>query len=196
MPHLTVNQIEEILSGFEPRHTPFTNFVRSVDKGITLVTTIAFDGKILAADRQCSCDYKMSMTKIFHWKENKTHFMFAGAGAVQSVLQLQDWLQNNKIQEYHESLDEDMFAEGILVTVVNSKLTQVALYNTKSCFPVIIEDGTFSIGSGSAFAKTAMHLGKNAVDAIRIASQFDSDTGMGINSISIDSMKVESHVLH
>lgn len=52
-------------------------------------------------------------------------------------------------------------------------------------YPVEIEDKFFASGSGRDFAMAAMHLGLNAVEAVKVACLFDVNCGNGIDQLEI-----------
>jgi ATP-dependent protease HslVU (ClpYQ) peptidase subunit len=48
-----------------------------------------------------------------------------------------------------------------------------------------VEDKFMAIGSGMQYALAAMHSGKTPLEAVKIASKFDTMTGMGFNEIKL-----------
>ncbi|OBR52335.1 hypothetical protein A6456_10570 [Paraburkholderia tropica] len=54
-----------------------------------------------------------------------------------------------------------------------------------SAYPFQMEDPFHAIGSGRDFAMAAMWLGKTAVQAVHVASQFCSGCGMGIDALEL-----------
>ena len=52
-----------------------------------------------------------------------------------------------------------------------------------------IDEPFFAIGSGMTFAMAAMKCGKDPYEAIKVASQYDANTGKGFNKLSMKESK-------
>lgn len=125
------------------------------------MTTIAWDGKTLAADTQGL--FKRNVKKLFaiHGKGR-----FAGAGEYQDVLLAREWLINSG-----EKPKLDTF-EGIFIDDYESKVYR---FETKLVFTKV--EGCHALGTGRDFAMAAMMCGKTAKESVQIASSLDPDTG-------------------
>lgn len=140
------------------------------------MTTIAWDGKTLAADRRVTTEYGQISTicKIFKTDD----FIFAGAGELSDMLELSDWLlHDGKKPTFRADGTHGMFislADGKVNLVVGKK-------------PRIIEmiDNTCALGTGAGYAVGAMATGANAEKAVKIASLFDCFTGDQVDTVTV-----------
>lgn len=136
------------------------------------MTVIAWDGKVLAADKRASnAGLIRTATKIYRVNDSFVAF----DGDLDQGLLMLEWVRNGCIpDEYPESQsNEDRWANVIVAD--KGGLRQ---YQRTHC-PIAIEDKIFASGSGRDFALAAMHCGKTAVEAVEIASVFQSDCGNG-----------------
>jgi hypothetical protein len=131
------------------------------------VSTICWDGKTLAADRQCSADFKTRAKKIFRLSRGR---LFGAAGVFEQVLAVRDWLEEGG--DKPEGLNE---FSGILIDSGRAYRLEGKLIRDR------ILECCHAVGSGSPFAITAMHLGKSAREAVLIAARFDPRTGGGVD---------------
>ena len=145
------------------------------------MTTIAWDGETLAADRRA--DYgnmKLDATKIF-WLEGATRpaniehaVLFAWSGMYQAGLAVKAWLE---MKADKPSLTSDD-GSGMIVTQHREVFR---LENRLVPIPVV--EKFYAMGSGRDFAMAAMALNQTAVQAVVLASKFDAYTGPLIHSI-------------
>ena len=135
------------------------------------MSTVAYDGKSLAADKQCCATYKTRARKVFRLADGR---LFGGAGVFEQVLAVRAWL--NEGGEKPERLDD--FA-GILVD-----LNGTAYRLEERLIRDRILERCHAVGSGAPFAITAMALGKTAREAVRIAAGFDPRTGGGVDVLT------------
>lgn len=85
-------------------------------------------------------------------------------------------LDNNPITDAYE----DYVPEGhCLIALANR------IYTVGSDFAVSMHLEHASIGSGSMFATTAMHLGKSAKQAVEIATELDLYTGGNVKEMTV-----------
>ena len=142
------------------------------------MTTIAWDGNTLAADKRAVNGTSHStVTKIRKIKGE----LCGGGGQFSSVLEMFEWInKGKKPEEFPKSqLDDDKWAPILVITKTNKILKY-----EQSPIPIEYEDGMQAIGSGRDYALAAMHLGKNAKEAIEVASKFDPHTGNGVDTLS------------
>lgn len=140
------------------------------------MTTIAWDGQILAADT-------LGTGGAFNRKVEKVHCLkdgsyFAGAGDAQDILLAVEWLNNPK--KAKPDL-EDNFV-GILVECGICYRLECKLIKMP------VKEKHHSVGSGASFAITAMYLGQGAIEAVQTASVFDDATSFDttyVNAIKI-----------
>jgi len=129
------------------------------------MTTIAWDGKTLAADSQMTSDYieTVSLNKILI---NKDHTI----GGVGSCSDIKRFSQDISMQIGKE-------CEALVI----SNKTGKCQYHCDSGSPLDMNFIT-AIGSGAKFAMGAMLAGADAKQAVKIASKLDPYTGGRIRS--------------
>lgn len=136
------------------------------------MTTIAWDGVSLAADRQVSCGSGVwrNMCKIRQVKGG--HIACAGTHSQGS--QLVQWIEDGMPKDA-PSLDD---CEAIMVN--GSEITWF-----DGTAQTVIEPGEkLAIGSGWQYAIAAMDHGKNAHDAVAYAATRDNGTGGGVDNVT------------
>lgn len=127
------------------------------------MTTIAWDGKILAGDTKITGNtFFRAGTKVFKISENT---YFGGSGDREDCLSVAEWLKGNIKEE--PKLDPS-FA-GILVE-------DGIAYRIESNLRKDKLNTYHAVGSGSQGAMVAMYLGCDAIKAIRVMSEIDNYT--------------------
>jgi len=137
------------------------------------MTTIAWDGQILAADTLGTGSAFNRRIEKIHCLKNGVYF--AGAGDSQDILIAADWLNNSKKDK--PDLNDNFV--GILIDCgvcyrVESKLVKMP-----------VKEKHHSVGSGACYAITAMYLGQGAIEAVQTASIFDESTGFDTTYINV-----------
>ncbi|KAF1711074.1 hypothetical protein CSC70_03875 [Pseudoxanthomonas kalamensis DSM 18571] len=134
------------------------------------MTTIVWDGKTLAADRQMA-GY-MTTCKIFPIPNG----YLAGAGTMHQLIEVAAWMQEGKDKP---ALPESEDSEFIVIRGDEAFwLTWPYLREVRIREPFAV------IGSGAQFAIGALAMGSDAKTAVKIAAQFDPETGGGIDSVT------------
>jgi hypothetical protein len=129
------------------------------------MTTIAWDGKTLAADtRATSSGMPYRAVKLFALPDGS---LFAGSGDYGQVCAVKEWLEHMITQ----MPKTDDFA-GLFVTP-----TGEAFRLEETLIRLPIHERFHAIGSGRDFAMAAMHCGRSAREAVEIASLYDVFTG-------------------
>lgn len=144
------------------------------------MTTIAYDGKTLAADKRVVYNGYLSgcTTKI---RRIGRTTVLACAGDLLSesraykFFSLQNWNKRDPI----EFKSPDYEFEGFLF------LKKKAFVLFGSTVPIPLEEPKFAVGSGADFARSAMELGKTAIEAVRFAARFDINTSEETEAIEI-----------
>ena len=130
------------------------------------MTTIAWDGKTLAADSQCTGDW------LEQYPVNKIHKVddcyLAGAG--------------NSVDLIAYINGEEIKGDEIEVLRVTKKGKVTYHKNGNGHLDV---KGKTAIGSGAGFAMGAMLAGATATETVKIASKLDPYTGGKIKSVKI-----------
>lgn len=142
------------------------------------MTTIAWDGKNLAADTLVGLDgsvyeYK---TKIEVVKTAFETYQFASCGQSQDAYIFIEWLKSG-MKDNRPHVSEGFCA----ILIINHK--QVYQVEHKLFLEHIA--GKTAIGSGWMWAKAALDLGKNAIEAVEYAITKDLYSGGEVHSISV-----------
>lgn len=146
------------------------------------MTTVAFDGKILACDRQCTEDtVKTDMDKLIKFNDD-VYFSFAGA--VCDIEKIRKFIALNKPKNLEPLSDE---TEALILNIKTGQC-----FHLDSDYQTIPIKKFTAIGSGKLGALVAMELGKTAIEAVEYASKFDLYSGKGVDSIEIKTPKKKS----
>lgn len=128
------------------------------------MTTIAWDGKTLAADSLGDkCGWKIPSQKIIRLRDGR---LYGTAGAFGQCLAVADWL-NHRDGGAPEAED----AGGIIIGLDGHA------YAVERHATLIRLPKTAAAGSGRDFALAAMRCGKTAAEAVKIAIEFDVYSG-------------------
>jgi hypothetical protein len=138
------------------------------------MTTIAFDGKTLAADRHVSADgARFRFMRKIH---DVPGGFIAGCGDVGQVYKFIKW----HLSGYKGDVP-DLSNFGALVVIRGN----VSMWDGDAEMP--IEPGQpLAIGSGTNWALAAMDFGKTAVEAVEYAATRCNGTGGGVDSVTIN----------
>lgn len=141
------------------------------------MTVIAFDGRILAADRMIVDGYaKQSGTKIHRVNGE----LFGYSGCMSTGMARMEWVRAGMDPATYPKVPEDEFGRLLRIAADG----QIMLY-TVNGFPMRYESRFYAIGSGSDFALAAMFLGHSAERAVYVASELSSECGMGIDTLEL-----------
>ncbi len=154
------------------------------------MTTIAFDGQMIAADTLTTDNWGMRdfCSKLLMGKD----FVAGGAGNRHLIMK---WWKSVKhmgfdelIQHGYPDYDEAKNCPSILIA---HKVPHSGVFTRDGDRFEVCSREFHAIGSGQDYALAAMHLGKNAHEAVVVASQFDNNTGT-----QIDTLQVVSYEYH
>ncbi len=144
------------------------------------MTTVAWDGKTLAADSQVTFGNLVgSCTKVVKLSDGR---LLASTGMAEDHYQVKHWLDTGGLRATRNEdpkqpmLDKDY--SGILIDADGAWVIQANLIR----WPVPRKQ--WAIGSGRDFAVAAMHLGKTAAEAVAIACEFDVNTSLPVAEVS------------
>lgn len=151
------------------------------------MTTIAYRDGILAADSRLTVDHGSGARKHFCKKlfrktitEGKKKFdvIIATAGESSPGMVFVDWYGSGKpVPDLFLHIGGDF----LCLVLRPDGLFEYDVY----CRGEEIHEDFYAIGSGSMAALAAMHCGKSALDAVRIAARIDTYTGGRIVSESL-----------
>lgn len=139
------------------------------------MTTIAFDGTTLAADRKMGGRYNVQ--KIFKVPQGYA----AGCGDYDYVLEVIQWLRDGSNRDNLPNLPDEDKANIIYITPEG----KVAWLTWPYLRPAMMSEKKVAYGSGSEYALGAMAAGATAKQAVAIACRFDPHTGQGIDSVKV-----------
>lgn len=139
------------------------------------MTTVAFDGRTLAADRKMGG--WMDACKIFKLKDGR---YLAGAGYYDQIVEVVAWIDEGAHPDKKPKLPEDEGSSLLLVEEGAAYWLTWPYLRT-----VLVRDPFVAIGSGGEFALGAMAAGANARKAVEIACRFDPHSGKGVHSVKV-----------
>lgn len=143
------------------------------------MTTIAYDGKTLVADRQCtheSTGRRSELTKVFKLENNDCFQAIGFSGNPDCIPRVLRGLEQN---DYDWETNEIKFVALLIDWAGTAWLVEEEGEVCEVPTP-------WSIGSGSAFAHGAMEADCTAQEAVKIASNLDMYTGRGFDEIEIN----------
>lgn len=145
------------------------------------MTTIAFDGKTLAADRRATSGRLIfEVTKLFKARG----CLVAASGDFDRINESVAWFAAGadpaKLPPYARDNNDYV---AMVVIEPDGKIMKYE----RSAVPFRIESPFVAFGSGRDFALAAMHLGCDAAEAVRVATVFDSGSGNGVDTLTLES---------
>jgi len=143
------------------------------------MTTIAasLEHQMIAADTRCSTDgWMVNVSKL----RTGPNSAFGAAGEWEQILKFYAALEQKS--ELPSDCDVD---------VLEIRPDGLYLYNG-SLLCYLIKEKFWAIGTGANYAIAAMHLGKDPVEAIRIASIYDPGTGGDVEKMEILNAKTKA----
>ena len=146
------------------------------------MTTIAFDGKSIAADCQSTYgSFPVKAHKLNHLTY-KGHPAVAGCdGTIQEFDPIIEWVKGGCKKKQRPDVEEEKPDFSIMVVTDEGKV----FYASNSLFFHDMGKTKWAIGSGADYALGAMEAGKTAKESIEIAMRLDVNTGLGIDVIDV-----------
>lgn len=144
------------------------------------MTTIAWDGKELAADKlACYGNCRYTVTKVFR----VGNCLVGGAGDFSFVLAMVEWVKGGRDPSVFppSQRDKDDWAATLVIEPDGS----ASLYE-RTPQPIRWEQPFGAIGSGKEYALAAMHLGKTAAEAVAVANELDPCSGNGVDRLPLN----------
>ncbi len=92
-----------------------------------------------------------------------------------------DWLQSGQKRDEWPEFQRD--PESCVDVIVINNQGKVYMY-THEPFAIPLE-GVYAIGSGRDYAMGAMAMGADAIGAVKVASTFDIQCGIGVDTLTI-----------
>ena len=143
------------------------------------MTVVAFDGRSVAADRRLNYGSMTGQTcKVFQ----TAHGILGGAGNLAQIREMLAWLNKGALPKDFPDAQRNANDSPTLMRVLPTG--QVLIYE-HSPYPYQIDSPFWAIGSGSAYAMAAMHLGRSSREAVEVACALDSSCGNGIDELAL-----------
>lgn len=155
---------------------------------IHAMTVIAFDGRIIAADKRANYGSLQRTTTKLHrvtpiHGDYKGHELIVGtAGISAQGKEMIEWIRRGMDPQDFPSTQRDS-KESCACMVVHRDGTKWSF--ERAPYPLVLEDQKVAIGSGRDFALAAMFMGADARQAVEVACHFDTSCGNGIDWMSI-----------
>lgn len=108
-------------------------------------------------------------------------YLIAGCGACEDVEAVLDWVEAGAIQEDKKKFGLD---RDVDVSAISVDKKGVVRHYCGRLYPYKVQAPFHASGSGAHLAIGAMAHGATAVQAVKIAAQFDSGTGGKVNCLS------------
>lgn len=140
------------------------------------MTTIAWDGKTLAADTLITCDGEREGYGPKIWRFGP--LLIAGDGSRALCLAFRSWVVGG-LKGACPIGGPEREANG-LVVMPNGRVVCWG-YNG----PWDVRLPTYALGSGGRIAQAALHLGKTAEEAVRFAIEHDTGSGGEVTVLSL-----------
>lgn len=143
------------------------------------MTVIAWDGKMLAADKlACNGSLSICVTKI-----RRCQNMLVGVSGDFSLgVELFEWVEAGRVPAQWP-LTQRATDDGCGLLVIEEG--RILKYE-RSPFPIICEEPFFAIGSGREMAIACMYLGHSAEKAVQVASALLNDCGKGVDVLRFE----------
>lgn len=141
------------------------------------MTILAWDGKTLAADKQCTIvGYAHTVTKIHRVPDGIIGLCGSGPHS-QAILAW--FLRGRDPDKWPKKPEEcDSTATAIFVT-------KDGVFGYACGYSEIYEDKFVAFGCGRDYAMAAMYLGKSAREAVEVACALDINCGKGIDTLEL-----------
>lgn len=142
------------------------------------MTCIAFDGRMLAADKRATAGggIARTVTKI----ERHGNALLAIVGNWDVGAEMPEWFKAGADPEKFPAKAREDEATLIVITTGCIKTYAIGPYAMR------IEQDRCAFGSGRDFAEAAMYCGKSAADAVEIACIFQTDCGNGVDVLELE----------
>lgn len=146
------------------------------------MTTVAWDGKTLAADRRVTYgSVPLVRRKVFRiCGPDGRRYLLGFSGQDYALALLLFWMRHP-----HSPPPKILHDDHINALLVNERNQIFAMSNTALVW-CPIRASFYGIGSGGDHAEGAMAAGATAREAVRIAMRFDVHSGGGVDSISFE----------
>ena len=143
------------------------------------MTTIAFDGKTVAADTQVSVGYSLMPGKTHKYFPLGGGSYLLGAGLMSEIADWAEWIRGGREGKPPRLRDSSLW---LLTSTGKRKKVSAILKSSGSSYVHLLDvNPPWAIGSGGEVALGAMGAGATAAEAVKIASRFDAFTNSKVD---------------
>ena len=142
------------------------------------MTTIAWDGKTVAADWQCGF-HKTQVPKIERVKGG----IAGGAGQSNLCAMIPEYFNDERDRLKYRQAADQIDKDVTILRVIDEDSAELWMHGTYGA-PRIVHP-PFAIGSGSEYAMGAMAMGASAAEAVKVAHRFDQHTGREVDVLFV-----------
>lgn len=156
------------------------------------MTTIAYDGKRIAADSQaCWGDVRagVAVTKLWFLQSQGRRIVAAGSGNPTAIMALARLflLHLTEVRQHHALIYPPSFPKELGGSLIVCDVEQKRVFHMGEDATCMEVTGSLaSCGSGREFALGAMYHGASAMGAVEAAINFDPWSGGRVHSFSPD----------
>lgn len=145
------------------------------------MTVIAWDGEVMAADKQGTCGNGFRITTKLHHVPQGICGM---AGEFWHGLEMLAWFDGGMDPSAFPKCSGDDGDGSHIMLVTHDK--QIITFHAKCRgYGEILEDKMLATGSGGEYAMAALYLGYSAVEAVEVACALDPNCGAGVDTIRL-----------
>jgi ATP-dependent protease HslVU (ClpYQ) peptidase subunit len=139
------------------------------------MTVIAWDGKILAADKQATYGiFRKVGTKIYRLSSTEIIAVCGCSGTSQRMI---EWYKNGaKTEDWPEELQNSDDWSNIIVANKDS-----VFWYDRQPYPLYLQQPFMAWGVGADFAMGALEMGADSIRAVEIASKHCEGCGFGVD---------------
>lgn len=154
------------------------------------MTVIAYDGRFVAADRLITNDSGMRgvSQKLVIWEGQ----VLTTVGAADHGEALIIWFKDGKNPKAFP--DANAGGEKGAYLYVFGKGQQVMCFQTWPA-PILFPMTEFAAGCGADIARTALHLGRDAREAVKVANELNCFCGGGVDYVDLNEITASGGVV-
>jgi hypothetical protein len=150
------------------------------------MTTVAFDGNKIAADTM-AVDFGNRVQYPVYKLRHQGRYIFAGSGAMPTFEAFIEWFEAGCPKEMPHVPEDTSYHGHLLVFDLEGGENFCFAPWPKQFYPHTFS-APYAVGSGMDFALAAMACGKDAEEAVKIASLFDPNTGGPVQVIDLQDL--------
>lgn len=147
------------------------------------MTVIAWDGRNLAADKRMNAGTGNPLATITKIRRLASGSLVGWCGGLSFCQAIVAWLEAGGDPT---AIEETWFEHEELAGQVLFIAPDRTILLYEHAFPIEIENKFYAMGTGGAYATAAMHLGHDAVEAVKVACVYDSGCGNGVDVLTLE----------